>query len=326
MRLDRSKVAAMVDADYGRVMLAEGDRAQAGNPERDQVWNLLVTEVDPDPDQPRRYFDEKALNDLATDIGRRGVLQPIIVRPIGERYQIVVGERRWRASRMANKPRIPCLIREMSETEVRQAQLVENVIREGISDIERGQALKQLYDTMKAHDTRATWENVAQLVGLTHMRIHQLYNLSTLPSPIVEMIRSRQLSGTHGLELARLQDRPEAQSKLAEEACRSASSSAFGLSVAELRRRVSSLLGVQVSRPAPLLSPAEISERSRQLLDALRPGLPAEVLLDLRETARHMMLFAEQHLESPESIKSILLNSKRMDPGSSPANSDTSAQ
>lgn len=315
MRLDKGKVASVVGTEFGQRMLEESDRAQAGNPEKDQIWTLLVDEIDPDPDQPRRHFDEGALQDLAADIARRGVLQPILVqRSGGDRYRIIVGERRWRASKMAGKPRIPCIIKEMDASEVRQAQLVENVIRQGISDIERGLALRQLYDTRKAADRKATWETIAQTVGLTRMRINHLYNLSLLPPAIVDMIQAGRLSGSHGVELARLNGQPEQQEALARQACRSGvGTTAYGMSVAQLRERISEALGSDTARsripraPAPL-SPQQIAERGQDLTKALRPDLPPDVRQRLRETAEHILRFLDQE---PESVKSTLQRRKQ---------------
>lgn len=220
MRLDKGVVARIVDADYGQTMLIASDRAQAGNPEEEQIWQLLLKEVHPDPNQPRRHFNEESLRALADDIVLRGVLQPIIVRPDENGYIIIVGERRWRASQIAGKNRIPCIVRKFSALEVRQAQLVENVLREDISDIERGISLRRLYEQMKSENPHITWENVAKLVGITRMRIHHLYSLSELPEEIVQMIQDRRISGSHGVELTKICSNRELTIQLAMEASR----------------------------------------------------------------------------------------------------------
>jgi ParB/RepB/Spo0J family partition protein len=295
MRLDKKKVSQLVDSNFGQQMLREGDRAQAGNPASEQVWMLLVDEIDPDPKQPRRHFDQAALNDLATDIAQRGVLQPILVRPIGKRYQIIVGERRWRATKLAGKPRIPCLLREMDDDSVQQAQLVENIVRADISDIERGIALRRLYETAKKKDRKITWETVAQMVGLSRMRIHHLYNLSMLPLPIIEMIESKRLSGSHGVELARLEKQPELQEQLAQEAARPDDQSTFGLSVAQLRTRINELQG-SVAPPPAALSPKQIEKHSRDIIGALRPDLPEKVQVQLRQTAEQILKYLDEEI------------------------------
>ena len=296
MRLDKNRVASLIDANYGSQMLREGDRAQAGNSEKDQIWSLLLTEIEPDPNQPRRYFDEKALKDLADDIERRGVLQPILVRQIGEKYQIIVGERRWRASQIANKTRVPCIIKEMTIAEIRQAQLVENIIRQGISDIERGQALHLLYEEMKNHDRKVTWEHVSQMVGISRMRINHLYNLSKLPQEIIEMIQQRRLSGSHGVELTRIEAYPEKQIQIAEESCRIESGTGnYLLSVSEVRKRISTILETpHPVRPRSPLSPDQVHTHTQDLSCSLRPDLPKETLEELKEMAQHILRFLDQ--------------------------------
>ena len=327
MKLDKARVAAVVNTQFGRDMLIEGDRAQAGNSEKEQVWNLLVDEIEPDPEQPRRHFDAAALQELADDIGRRGVLQPLVVRLLpGEpvRYRIIVGERRWRASKIAGKPRVPCLIREMEPGDVRQAQLVENVVREGLSDVERGIALRTLYDEVKRTDPKVTWENVARRVGLSRVQIHLLSRLSHLPEEIIAMINVGHLSGSHGVELGRLNGSGDAQKILAEEAARAAKPGPFGLSVTALRRRVDALLqdshGMAVRRRSPLTE-EKLAERAEELSANLRANLTQEVRNRLRQTAEDILRFLQQSLEAdvPEGSPVLLSQHNRVDPKASRA-------
>ena len=325
MKLDKARVAAVVDTQFGRDMLIEGDRAQAGNSEKEQVWNLLVDEIEPDPEQPRRHFDTVALQELADDIGRRGVLQPLVVRLLpGEsvRYRIIVGERRWRASKIAGKPRVPCLIREMEPGDVRQAQLVENVVREGPSDVERGISLRTLYDEVKRTDPKVTWEDVARRVGLSRVQIHLLSRLSHLPEEIITMINAGRLSGSHGVELGRLNGSGDAQKALAEEAARVAKSSPYGLSVTALRRRVDALLqdshGMAVRRRSPLTE-EKLAERAEELSANLRANLTQEVRNRLRQTAEDILRFLQQSqdADSPEVSPALLSQHNRVDPKTS---------
>lgn len=325
MKLDKARVAAVVDTQFGRDMLIEGDRAQAGNSEKEQVWNLLVDEIEPDPEQPRRHFDAVALQELADDIGRRGVLQPLVVRLLpGEsvRYRIIVGERRWRASKIAGKPRVPCLIREMEPGDVRQAQLVENVVREGLSDVERGISLRTLYDEVKRTDPKVTWEDVARRVGLSRVQIHLLSRLSHLPEEIITMINAGRLSGSHGVELGRLNGSGDAQKALAEEAARVAKSSPYGLSVTALRRRVDALLqdshGMAVRRRSPLTE-ERLAERAEELSANLRANLTQEVRNRLRQTAEDILRFLQQSqdADSPEVSPALLSQHNRVDPKTS---------
>lgn len=319
MKLDKARVAAVVNTQFGHDMLIEGDRAQAGNSEKEQVWNLLVDEVEPDPEQPRRHFDAVALQELADDIGWRGVLQPLVVRLLpGEpvRYRIIVGERRWRASKIAGKPRVPCLIREMEPGDVRQAQLVENVVREDLSDVERGIALRTLYEEVKRIDPKTTWEDVARRVGLSRVQIHLLSRLSYLPEAVVTLINSGRLSGSHGVELGRLNGRGGVQITLAEEAARSLKESAYGLSVTALRRRVDGVLqesqGVAVRRRTPLTE-EKLAERAEELSSNLRPHLTLEVRERLRQTAEDIMRFLQQSHDADLPEPEVLSQHNKME-------------
>jgi len=230
-------------------LLAEGDRAHAGVPT--DARDLLLDEISPDPLQPRRHFDEQELRALADDIGRRGVLQPVLVRPPqvpGAPYQLVAGERRWRAARLAGKVRIPARVRELSDEDVQAAQLAENILRTGLTDIEKGRALRRLYEIRKRQNYKVTWEDIAAEVGLGRARIHDLFNLASLPAPIAALIESGRLSGSHGIALQRAQQAlsEEQLIQFAEQAARPESKRAgsFRLSVARLRQTIQQNLDV----------------------------------------------------------------------------------
>ena len=201
----RAGLAETVAAAAG--LLEEGDRAHAGVAA--DARDLLLDEVVPDPAQPRRHFDEAELRALADDIARRGVLQPVLVRPPaapGGPYRLVAGERRWRAARMAGRARIPARVRDLADEDVQAAQLAENILRAGLTDIEKGRALRHLYEIRKAQNHKATWEDVGAEVGLGRARIHDLFNLASLPAPVAALIEAGRLSGSHGILLQRAQD------------------------------------------------------------------------------------------------------------------------
>ena len=309
MRLNKARVGQVVGAEFGREMLEASDRAQAGNPASEQVWQLLLSEVEPDPNQPRRHFDETSLRELAEDIEIRGVLEPILVRQIEERYQIIVGERRWRASKLAGKARIPCIVREMSVEDIREAQLVENILRQDINDIERGVALRNLYESLKATDKEITWEKVAARVGLTRMRIHNLYSLSLLPAVIIEMIQSRRLSGSHGVELSRLGEHQVQMIEIAQMACRPAGSKgAYALSVAQVREQVSRALNQVAEKPKRRIPAERIEQRAGELVGSLRPDLPSATRNALRHRAEEILKFLDQlpDPDNPGFVKSTI--------------------
>ncbi len=224
-----------------QALLEEGDQAHEGIPE--DTRNLLLEQIEPDPLQPRRHFESADIQALAEDIARRGVLQSILVRPpseMGGKYRLVAGERRWRAALMAGKTRIPARIVSLQDEEVQEAQLAENIQRKDLSDIEKGRALRRLYELRKTRAPRSTWEDVAAEVGLGRARIHDLYHLAALPEPIATLIETGRLSGSHGTLLYRAQETLEEAEliALAEAAARPEATrrGAYQMSVARLRQ------------------------------------------------------------------------------------------
>ena len=127
----------------------------AAAPVKSGLATLAVSDIEPHPDQPRRHFDEAALEELAASIAQRGVIQPVIVRPHGGRYQLVAGERRWRAAQKARLHEIPALVRELSERDVMALALIENLQREDLNPIEEARAYNELVTAWSAIEQAA---------------------------------------------------------------------------------------------------------------------------------------------------------------------------
>ncbi len=237
--LDGLSLTASAAAD----LLEEGDRAHAGI--ATDARDLLLSEIEPDPQQPRRHFDDADLRILADDISRRGVLQPVLVRPpvsVGQPYRLVAGERRWRAARLAGKVRIPARVREIADEDVQAAQLAENILRAGLTDIEKGRALRRLYELRKIQNYKTTWEDIAGEVGLGRARINDLFSLASLPDAVAGLIESGRLTGSHGIALQRAQEHllEEDIVALAHQAARPEGkrSGGYAFTVAVLRHRL----------------------------------------------------------------------------------------
>ncbi|TGX53323.1 ParB/RepB/Spo0J family partition protein [Sphingomonas gei] len=147
------------------------------------VRMLPVSAMAPHPGQPRRHFDEAALNDLAESIASRGLIQPIVVRPHGHSYQIVAGERRWRAAQRARLHEVPVLVRELTDAETMEIALVENIQREDLNAIEEAEAYSKLIGEF-GH----TQEALAKLVHKSRSHVANLLRLLDLPSPVREMV------------------------------------------------------------------------------------------------------------------------------------------
>ena len=159
--------------------------------------NLAVSSIAPHPDQPRRHFDEAALDELAASIAARGVIQPIIVRPLAQgRYQLVAGERRWRAVQRAQLHEIPALIRELSDRDVIALALIENIQREDLNPIEEARAYHQL-----AQSEGLTQAAIAKMVDKSRSHVANLQRLLTLPDDVVAEVESGRLSMGHARAL-----------------------------------------------------------------------------------------------------------------------------
>lgn len=166
---------------------------------------LPVAEIEPDPNQPRRHFAENALDELAHSIAARGVIQPIIVRPLErDRYQLVAGERRWRAAQRARLHEIPVIVRTLDEKEVRALALIENLQREDLNPVEEARAYQRLADL-----DGMTQQEIAGLVDKSRSHVANIMRLLALPEDILSLVESNQLSMGHARALIGVPDAEE---------------------------------------------------------------------------------------------------------------------
>ena len=168
-------------------------------PPRRAETHVDIALITPNPEQPRRRFSESALNDLAASIAEKGIIQPLILRrdphkPTG--YQIVAGERRWRAAQKAQLHEVPAIIRELDDTEVLEIAIIENIQRSDLNAIEEAAGYRQLMDRF-GH----TQEKLAQALGKSRSHIANLLRLLNLPEAVLEMVRSEQISAGHARAL-----------------------------------------------------------------------------------------------------------------------------
>jgi len=224
---------------------------------------LLLDAIDPNPAQPRRRFDPAALAQLADSIRRHGVLQPVVVRRAGGRYELVVGERRWRAAREAGLERLPAVVADVAPRDRLELALVENVQRNDLNPIELALAFRALTES------GATQDQVGERVGLDRSTVANHLRLLELPRELQEDVEEDRLSMGHAKALLQvsnperrrfLRDRIVAEQlsvRSAEEAARTASSAG------SRRRR---------PRPTPALAPD-----AQQLVDSLRDRLQTSV-------------------------------------------------
>lgn len=166
------------------------------------VVTLRLSQIEPNRDQPRKIFSEEALNELADSIREHGVLQPLLVRPLpGDSYQLVAGERRWRASRMAGLQEVPVVIREMDEEQAMEIALIENLQREDLNAIEEATGYKQLMERYSM-----TQEQVAKRVGKSRPAIANALRLLNLPQKVMDMVGEGKVSPGHARALLAFDD------------------------------------------------------------------------------------------------------------------------
>lgn len=156
-----------------------------------------IEKLVPNPDQPRRQFDQDDLNDLAASIREKGIIQPLIVRPSGDdTYEIVAGERRWRAAQMAQLHEAPIIVRDLSDTEVLEIAIIENIQRADLNPVEEAAGYQQLMDRF-GH----TQEKLGEALGKSRSHIANLLRLLTLPDDVQDHLRCGRLSSGHARAL-----------------------------------------------------------------------------------------------------------------------------
>ncbi|WP_121115892.1 ParB/RepB/Spo0J family partition protein [Croceibacterium ferulae] len=164
---------------------------------REGLASLSVASIEPHPDQPRRHFDEDALDELAASIAARGVIQPVIVRPLlGGRYQLVAGERRWRAAQRARLHEIPALVRDLAERDVMALALIENIQREDLNPVEEARA----YHRLAEHEDM-TQAEIARLVEKSRSHVANLLRLLSLPGSVLDHVEAGRLDMGHARAL-----------------------------------------------------------------------------------------------------------------------------
>lgn len=225
-------------------------------PDEGSVQMLPVGKIAPHPDQPRRHFDEDALSELALSIEARGMIQPIVVRPQGSGYQIVAGERRWRAAQRAHLHQVPVIVRDFDDAETLEIAIVENIQREDLNAIEEAEAYKRLIDDF-GHSQAA----LARLVHKSRSHVTNLLRLLELPGSVRAMVVSGELDMGHARAIIGAPD-VEALARMI---------AAQGLSVREaedLARRSKPGGAAQQKKP-PRERDADIVALERQLGEAI---------------------------------------------------------
>lgn len=217
------------------------DEAETSETGGGGVTNVRISLVEPNPEQPRRNFDDDSLSALADSIRQYGLIQPLLVRPIGNGgYQIVAGERRWRAARLADLNEVPVVIRELDDLQTAQVALVENLVREDLDPIEEAEGYERLINTFGM-----TQLEVAKAVGKSRSGIANSLRILNLCDDVKKLVTNKEISFGHAKVIAGLEDiahQKTAALKVTEE----------GLSVRELEEYIQKGLKPKKQRLYPL--------------------------------------------------------------------------
>ena len=240
-------------------------------------------DIDPDKSQPRKWFDEEKLEELADSIREHGVFNPLIVRKNGDRYTIIAGERRWRAAKLAGLKELPAIIRDYNETQTAIIALIDNIQREDLNDIEEAEGMHRLI-----REFGLTQDQVAQSVGKSRSAVANTVRLLTLPEEVKAHIVNGTLPAGNARLLCGMEDSKE-QIALAEEMIRKGMTTRMAEQfIANYKKRGNT----DKKKPAP---PAYIADITNQLEDRL------QTKVSLRHTAKHGVIeinyFGEDELD-----------------------------
>ena len=256
-------------------------------PETNDLDNMVsmiaVTEIDRNPDQPRRDFDEAALQTLADSIRTAGVLQPLLVVEQNGRYRIVAGERRFRAARIAGLDTVPCIVRDFTAEEQMEAALIENVQREDLNPIEEAAAVKQFMEA--CHYTQ---EQAAKRLGKSRPALANLLRLLSLPKVVQDDVIAGRLSAGHARVLAGLEEERR-QIALAQMVILE------GLSVRELEKIAAQPNPVVKPKPAPKALPLELQDMQNRMQETF--GLRTQLKGSRKRGKIILQYYSEDELE-----------------------------
>ncbi|MBU4489834.1 MAG: ParB/RepB/Spo0J family partition protein, partial [Actinobacteria bacterium] len=245
-----------LDVLIGSVASKEGQRLE----------EIEVKDIRPNPRQRRKRFDQESLEGMARSIETFGVVQPVIVRRVGTEYELIAGERRWRAAEEAGLKSIPAVIRDSTETNSQEMALVENLHREDLNGIEEAAAYQQLLD-----DFAITHEELSSRVGKSRAAITNTIRLLQLPPHIQRELIEENITGGHARALLVLQDRPELQDKLCSRIVRE------GLSVRQAEAMAGSAKVEEEPPPKTPREKAEVPEEAQLIFRRLGELLETRV-------------------------------------------------
>ena len=245
-----SALFADTEEDYGKSLLFDKPEEKG---EKKGVEELDISLIYPNPNQPRKVFDKDALEELASSIKKHGVIMPIIVNKEGDRYMIIAGERRWRASSLAGLKTVPVIVKRYTERQIKEISLIENLQREDLNPIEAANAMKALMN-----DYGLTQEEVADRIGKSRSAVANTLRLLQLTPEVIRLITDGKLSQGHAKVLVPLE--PTVQIHFANLAVKK------GLSVRDIEQAVKEYL----TPPEKKKQKVELSAELRDLVSNMQ--------------------------------------------------------
>jgi ParB family transcriptional regulator, chromosome partitioning protein len=255
--------------------------APAMSPTPSGPLQIDIDLIEPSPYQPRTRFREEALDELARSIQSSGIIQPLVVRPIGKRFQLIAGERRWRASQRAGLKSVSAIVRQVPDELALEMTLVENIQREDLNAIEQARAFERLMD-----EFHATQEAVAERTGKDRATVANAIRLLKLEPTIQDWIEEGKLTAGHGRALLAVPD-SQMRMRYAQRAARG------GLTVRQIER-----LASRRARGARMLTETQVDPNIREALEELQRHLGTKVLLRQKTRIRPGQLVLEYYDEA----------------------------
>jgi len=266
------------------VSSSSGSAAAAAVPARELMYGTQEIDIDlvePSPYQPRTRFREEALDELARSIEASGIIQPIVVRPLGNRFQLIAGERRWRAAQRAGLRRVAAIVRQVADELALEMTLVENIQREDLNAMEAARAFARLMD-----EFQMTQEAVAERTGKDRTTVANAIRLLKLEPTIQDWIEEGKLTAGHGRALLAVLD-PQLRMRYAQRASRG------GLTVRQVERLASRRARGNQEKAEPHIDP-----NVREALDELQRHLGTKIFLRERTKIRPGQLVLEYYDEN----------------------------
>ena len=248
---------------------------------------IKVADIIPCAFQPRTEFDRDALESLAASIKEKGVLQPLLVRKKNDKYEIIAGERRWRAAQLAGLDKVPAIVKDLSDSETLEIALIENLQRENLSAIEEAEGLNRLMN-----EYEYTQEIIGKVIGKSRSYIANTLRLLSLPEEIKQLVKENKLSAGHARALIGCENAVELSNKIVKE----------GLSVREAETLAANAKGITVNNITPK-DPKPVDLDLQKIMADLEEKLKLKVKINAGKKGKGSITL---HYNTPAELSSIL--------------------